>query len=76
MFYYYMAFYLNKNKKMPERKEESIEAEILWYFLEKWVLARKNDIKNLLKKINEYNNLAKVIKYLANNLKLLWVGSL
>lgn len=30
---------------MPERKEESIEAEILWYFLEKWVLARKNDIK-------------------------------
>lgn len=28
-----------------EKKEESIEAEILCFFLEKWILARKNDIK-------------------------------
>jgi len=28
-----------------EKKEENIEAEILCFFLETWVLARKNDIK-------------------------------
>lgn len=28
-----------------EKKEENIESEILCFFLEKWILARKNDIK-------------------------------